>query len=197
MDQSPSNDLSLAIRSGLPDDLLGLRSKFPREAWPGHANLGEWTQFWLSRHRMFRDLDAMLSDACDKLQGGEIGIGEFTPWFLPRLEFLLGHLDLHHKIEEFHIFPAFARAEPMLERGFVLLESDHQEIHALTDAMQSAAAQLSNAGDMHADQARRAGDAVVDSLSPLLRGLNAHLNDEEDLIVPIVLERTEGAIGLF
>jgi hemerythrin-like domain-containing protein len=191
------NELSLAIRDGLPDDLLALRAKHPREVWPGHANLGEWTQFWLSRHRIFRDLDVMLSDACGKLQGGEVGIGDFTPWFLPRLEYLLGHLDLHHKIEEFHIFPAFARAEPALERGFALLESDHEEIHVLTDAMQAAAALLGQAGAMDADRTHRAGDAVANSLAPLLRGLDAHLNDEEDLIVPIVLERTEPAIGLF
>ena len=196
---TPSNftETALGERNGLPDDLLRLRQAYPRDAWPGHANLGEWTQFWLSRHGIFRDLDAMLTGACEKLQAGQVGIDEFTPWFMPRLEFLFGHLELHHNIEEFHIFPAFARAEPSLAHGFTLLEADHAAIHVLTDAMQKAAAQLANAGVADAGQNRRAGDDTARALAPLLRGLAAHLDDEEDLIVPIVLERTEANIGLF
>ena len=139
------DDLTLAARDGLPDDLLHLRKKYPRETWAGHANLGEWVQFWLGRHGIFRNLGTMMNDGCAQLQGRQISVGEFNPWFAPRLEFFLGHLDLHHRIEEFHIFPAFARAEPALQRGFALLESDHQEIHVLVDNLQEAAARLAAA----------------------------------------------------
>ncbi len=190
MPQADPNDLRLGTRDGLPDDLLRLRQKYPRDTWPGHANLGEWVQFWLERHGMFREVGTMLSDACEQMQGGRIGADELAPWFAPRLEFFLGHLDLHHRIEEFHIFPAFAKAEPALRRGFTLLEGDHRAIHALVDSLQESAARLASADD-------RAGDDTACDLAALLRALNAHLDDEEDLIVPIVLDHSEAKLGLF
>lgn len=196
MAQSQENSFALAVRNGLPDDLLRLCKKYPRESWSAHANLGEWVRFWLDRHRMFRELDTMLTAACQSLQGGQIGIGEFTPWFAPRLEFLFGHLDLHHRIEEFHLFPVFAKAEPVLSHGFGLLESDHLAIHELVDNMQEAASRLLACGDSDSDVRRRAGDDTVRELAALSRGLLAHLDDEEDLIVPIVLDHTEADLGL-
>ena len=196
MPQSPSDNFALAERQGLPDDLLRLRQKYPRDTWPGHANLGEWVQFWLERHRMFRELGAMLADACEQLQGGRISAGELAPWFAPRLEFLLGHLDLHHRIEEYHLFPVFAKAEPTLQHGFSLLESDHRAIHTLVDVLQGSTARLVAAGDHTGDQLRRAGDDTTRDLAALLRALTAHLDDEEDLIVPIVLDHSETKLGL-
>lgn len=195
--QTLPDNLALATRDGLPDDLLQLRNRYPRDVWPGHANLGEWVQFWLDRHRMFRELGAMLTDASEQLQGERLGLEEFKPWFTPRLEFFFGHLDLHHKIEEFHLFPVFAKAEPVLETGFALLESDHQAIHALVDTMQEAATRLlADDSGADKDQASRAGDDTSRALAALVRGLNAHLDDEEDLIVPIVLEHSEADLGL-
>lgn len=196
MARPEENEYTLAARDGLPDDLLRLCRKYPRENWSTHANLGAWVQFWLDRHRMFRELDAMLTAACQHLQDGEIGIGEFSPWFAPRLEFLFGHLDLHHKIEEFHLFPVFVKAEPVLSRGFTLLESDHQAIHELVDGLQEAANRLLAPEDAEPDLKRRAGGDTARELAALSRGLLAHLDDEEDLIVPIVLDHTELGLGL-
>jgi len=190
------DDHTLGIRSGLPDDLLRLRAKYPRESWPGHANLGEWVQFWLSRHGIFRDVGAMLDTGCAQMLDGQLVIGEFRPWFMPRLQFLLGHLDLHHRIEEFHIFPAFARAEPGLAQGFALLEADHDVIHRLVDALTDAAAGLAKAGDDTAS-INTAVAPTQRTLIALTSALTAHLDDEEDLIVPIVLERSEADLGLF
>ena len=192
----PSDKIALATRDGLPDDLLRLRQKYPRETWPGHANLGEWVRFWLDRHGMFRELGTMINDACEQLQGGRISIDEFKPWFASRLEFFFGHLDLHHRIEEFHIFPVFAKAEPALQHGFTLLESDHEAIHTLVDNMQIAATQLLAPEQTTSDQSQRAGNTTTRELAALLRGLTAHLDDEEDLIVPIVLDHTESNLGL-
>ena len=179
----PSTDeTALATRDGLPEALRRLCAKYPRDNWATHPNLGEWARFWLDRHNMFRDLGAALEDACEKARAGEVGRDDFTAWFAPRLQFFLGHLDLHHRIEEAHIFPAFARAEPALAQGFALLEADHRAIHVLTDALQAPAGE---AAEFH------------EALAALRRALAAHLDDEEDLIVPIVLDRGEAAIGLY
>ncbi|MEJ2436093.1 MAG: hypothetical protein P8Y53_24210, partial [Pseudolabrys sp.] len=54
--------LALARRTGWPDDMRVLLQRYPREAWQGHANLGEMARFWLSRHAMFRELGGMIGE---------------------------------------------------------------------------------------------------------------------------------------
>jgi len=44
---------------------------------------------------------------------------------------------------------------------------------------------------------RRAADTYADTSDRLLDWLLRHLEDEEDLIVPTILDRTEAVIGLW
>lgn len=189
--------LALGTRNGLPDELLRLREKHPRETWSGHVNLGEWVQFWLSRHAIFRDVGAMLDAGFAQLAENRATVDEFRPWFAPRLQYLLGHLDLHHRVEEFHIFPAFTRAEPSLVHGFALLEADHEVIHALVDTVTATSAAFIPQHQSADGDASAAVEPARQALAALLDALAAHLDDEEDLIVPIVLERSEANLGLF
>ena len=84
---------------------------------------------------------------------------------------------------------AFEFLQNQLTNDLTLLESDHQAIHTLVDALQDSAARLAAADD-------RAGDDTARDLAVLLRALTAHLDDEEDLIVPIVLDHSEANLGL-
>ena len=43
---------------------------------------------------------------------------------------------------------------------------------------------------------RRCSDAYADSSGALIKGLVRHLDDEEDLIVPLILDRGEEALGV-
>jgi hypothetical protein len=43
---------------------------------------------------------------------------------------------------------------------------------------------------------RRCGDSYADASGTLLRGLVRHLDDEEDLIVPLILDRSEEKLGV-
>jgi hypothetical protein len=43
---------------------------------------------------------------------------------------------------------------------------------------------------------RRASDNYADASGALLKGLLRHLDDEEDLIVPLILDRGEEALGV-
>ncbi len=47
-----------------------------------------------------------------------------------------------------------------------------------------------------ADTLRSRGDAYAAASGALLKGLIRHLDDEEDLIVPLILERGEDALGV-
>jgi len=46
------------------------------------------------------------------------------------------------------------------------------------------------------DTLRRCSDGYADASAVLLKGLIRHLDDEEDLIVPLILDRGEEELGV-
>ena len=188
--------LELARRNGWPEDLRVLIERFPREQWEGHANLGAMARFWLSRHDMFRELSARIEDTAAQFHAGEISAAQFPRQLVPRLQFLLQQLGVHHQIEDLHYFPIFRAAEARLARGFDVLEGDHHAIHADMAATAETANALLRALNGNADALKRCGDDYAAASGALLKGLVRHLDDEEDLIVPLILERGEDALGV-
>jgi hemerythrin-like domain-containing protein len=193
---SETDILALARRTGWPDDLRVLIARYPREQWDAHANLGEMARFWLSRHAMFRELTAMIREIETQFRNGALPLAEFPRLFVPRLQFLLSQLDVHHQIEDHHYFPIFRAADARLARGFDVLESDHHAIHADMARTAETANALLRALSGNADALRARGDAYAAASGALLKGLIRHLDDEEDLIVPLILDRGEQALGV-
>lgn len=117
---------------------------------------------------------------------------DFKPWLGQHLHWLLNGLDEHHQVEDFHYFPVFRRAEPRLAAGFELLERDHAALHtAIGGIVLRANAVLTAQTDSASlrDDLARFHDAHVELGRELLR----HLDDEEDLVIPLLLERGEHA----
>lgn len=188
--------LALARRAGWPDDLRVLIARYPREQWDAHANLGEMARFWLSRHVMFRELSAAIEAIAMQFRAGRLEPEEFARQFVPRLQFMLDQLNVHHQIEDLHYFPIFRDADPRLTRGFDVLEGDHHHIHGDMARTAETATALLRALRGDADKLRSCGDAYADASGALLTGLIRHLDDEEDLIVPLILDRGENALGV-
>jgi hemerythrin-like domain-containing protein len=195
-DAAGSETLALARRKSWPEDLRVLLARYPREQWQSHANLGEMARFWLSRHDMFRDLSEMIRRIETDFRAGRLPPAQFPQVFVPRLQFLLSQLGVHHQIEDYHYFPIFRAAEARLARGFDVLEADHHAIHADMAATAAAANALLRALSGDADALRRRGDVYAAASAALLKGLIRHLDDEEDLIVPLILDRGEAALGV-
>ena len=122
--------LALARRSDWPEDLRVLLARYPREEWDSHANLGDMARFWLSRHTMFRELSGSIGHITAQFRAGHLPAGEFARQFVPRLQFMLDQLNVHHQIEDLHYFPIFREADARLTRGFEVLEGDHHHIHS-------------------------------------------------------------------
>lgn len=194
--ESDTAALALASRSGWPDDLRVLIAQFPREQWDGHANLGAMARFWLSRHDMFRELSATIGETTAQFRSGTMLPAEFPRQMVPRLQFLLQQLNVHHQIEDLHYFPIFRAAEERLARGFDVLEGDHHAIHADMAATADAANALLRAMAGDSGTLTRCSDAYATASGALLKGLIRHLDDEEDLIVPLILDRGEDALGV-
>lgn len=188
--------LALASRNGWPDDLRVLIARYPREQWQRHGNLGAMARFWLSRHAMFRELAGMIRAIETQFRDGALAPADFPRQFVPRLQFLLQQLGVHHQIEDLHYFPIFRAADARLARGFDVLEGDHHAIHADMAATADAANALLRALSGDAAALKRRGDDYAAASGALLKGLIRHLDDEEDLIVPLILDRGEDALGV-
>jgi iron-sulfur cluster repair protein YtfE (RIC family) len=187
-------DLDLDRRTGWPDDLRLLLQRYPREVWPGHANLGGTARFWLARHDMFRDLGGALQSATGEFREEKVALPAFRSWFAPRLRFFLSELDAHHRIEDLGYFPLLRAAEPRLARGFAVLEGDHAALHETLARLAEAADAFLRAEDP--DGLRARADAYARVTDDLLSGLARHLADEEDLVIPLILDRGEDELGM-
>jgi hemerythrin-like domain-containing protein len=183
--------LDLQTRAGWPPELRVLFERYPREVWTGHANLGALAQFWLDRHAEFRALGKVLSQATKDFREAKLTPEEFRRLFAPRLQFFLQSLEGHHQIEDFEYFPIFRLAEPRLVKGFDVLEGDHEAIHGEMMRVVDAANGLLGALNGDADKLRTATDTYADTSERLLNFLVRHLDDEEDLIVPVILDQGE------
>jgi len=189
-------DTSLATRRGLPDTLRVLVKDYPREIWMAHDNLGAMARFWLQRHDMFREFGSLLLTSVNDFREGHSNEQQFGQFFVPRLRLFLQQLNAHHHIEDEHYFPVFVKAETRLTKGFDLLDSDHHIIHdALHDNADHADAMLQSLKDGR-DKALSAADRYADNTQHLISMLLRHLEDEEDLIIPVILDQSEEHLGI-
>lgn len=196
LEKSAPAALALDTRERWPAELRLLIDRYPREVWQGHVNLGAMAQFWLSRHDMFRDIGTALQEATTAFRNGTASVPDFRAWFPPRLQFFLQQLNAHHQVEDLHYFPVFQAAEARLARGFDVLEGDHHTIHQSIDRTVETANAFLRTAVNDKDPLRAAGDAYAAANDALLRQLRRHLEDEEDLIVPLILDRTEAGLGV-
>lgn len=186
-------DLDLDRRDGLPEPLRVLLAERPREGWREDPHFDGLVSFWLERHLMFRRLlEAMTAETREALAPAG-AVPEARLWagrLSRRGGMFVQELHGHHMIEDQHYFPRLAALEPRLERGFEILDRDHQALDLWLGRFVEAA----NAGigaataeDTPAPAMRDAVGGVEAELIRLTRLLDRHLSDEEDLIVPVIL----------
>jgi iron-sulfur cluster repair protein YtfE (RIC family) len=186
---SEDNLKDIDTRRGWPDDLCGLLKQHPRSAWRTHGT--PMTDFWLQQHDSFRNQCAALQAATDDFRAGQTAPDEFCLWVAPRLHGFIGHLHGHHQVEDFHYFPAFRAAEQQLAAGFDVLANDHQVIHSGIDELVRTTNEFIAAVRNPAakDSRHHVGDRYVAASELLYKRLVRHLNDEEDLVIPVMLAR--------
>ncbi len=160
------------------------------------GEIGAVAKFWLDIHDGFRGFAGKLDAATGEFRESRVTPAHFRAWFAPRLDMFLSHLNGHHQIEDYQYFPIFVAAEARLKRGFDILETDHAVIHAAMDRLVETANGFLVLPPEDTDKLRFAGDAYAQASDRLLFMLGRHLDDEEDLIVPLILERGEGDLGL-
>ena len=183
--------LALPVRDGLPCEIAYLREQYPVGTWSTHRNYGELCAFWQHVHESLRMQGRALQQATARLRSGDDDPKSFQAGFAPRLSAYLQHLEGHHHIEDMQYFPRFRRLDRRMTAGFDLLENDHEIIHDTLLACAASARGLMQSLARGRDASRYAADAYADDADRLLTLLDRHLSDEEDLIIPAMLEHGE------
>ena len=181
MIDAPGDPMDLATRSGLPDALRVLLADLPRAGWETHPGFGGLAQFWMDRHLLFRRLmDGLRTDAEARLDNA-IAADVFAVRVNRLGGMLVGTLHEHHGVEDTVYFPQMQAMEPRLLRGFEILDRDHHALDAWLSRFETAAALAIST------PAPDAVGAFHDELARFAPLLNRHLEDEEDLVVPLIL----------
>lgn len=188
--------LLLPDRQSLPEDLKFLLHQFPRGTWRRHVNIRGMATMWLQRHAMFRELGGLLAETVQGHRDGRIGAYEFAQEFVPRLQFFLSELEGHHSVEDNYYFPTFVRAEPRLAPGFEILDRDHHQIHEALERNAKAANIFIQSLKKDPDSRRFAAESYADENAMLVAMLTRHLDDEEDLIIPLILDHGDRKLGI-
>ena len=177
---------------GWPAELRFLLERHPRATWP--ASRSATVAFWLDVHERLRRDAGGLDAAGDEYRGGRSSPAQLAAIAAPRLRGLVAAMQGHHQIEDFEYFPEFRRAEPRLAAGFDRLEREHVALNRSVDTALAALAELHAAVERAAEPAsaatlKLAAQRYIDAAAALSAELLRHLHDEENLVVPLLLER--------
>lgn len=189
-----AENVQLAQRDGLPDALRVLLETHPRSRWESAVGFDGLIRFWLDRHLMFRNVLASLQEDAEARLDRKMEDQTFRTRLSRLGGLFLNELHMHHSIEDHHYFPVLSQRDPRLTRGFEILDADHHALDAWLNGFQTAAnAALQADGD---GAGREAVAPLLGELGRMTRLLDRHLTDEEELIVPVILEYgTDGLPG--
>jgi hypothetical protein len=184
--------LSADTNESWPAALDFLLERHPRATWPAAGSAS--VAFWLQVHDRLRRDASGLDAAAEDYRRGRSSPVELAVIAAPRLRGLVAAMQGHHRIEDFEYFPEFRRAEPRLAAGFDCLEREHAALSRAVDAALAALAELRAAAERPAEPAgaatlKLAAQRYVEAAARLSTELLRHLNDEESLVVPLLLER--------
>jgi hypothetical protein len=174
-----------------PAELAFLLERHPRSGWPARESRA--VEFWLGVHEHLRRDCAGLGAAADDYRITRLSPPQLAVVAAPRLHGLIAAMHGHHQIEDFQYFPAFRRAEPRLGRGFDMLEREHTALRADVEAALAALDELRTAAERATSAAAGstlalAADRSIETVERLCAALVRHLDAEEDLVVPVLLE---------
>jgi hypothetical protein len=177
------------MRDGWPVELTFLLERHPRPTWRTRDSAT--VAFWLAVHDHLRRAAVGLEATADDYRAARLSTTQLAVVAAPRLNGLVAGLDGHHQIEDFHYFPTFRSAEPRLATGFDRLEAEHatmaHEVRTALGALAELRAAAERGDEPH--DASLAAQHFLSASAELCRHLREHLDDEEALVVPLLLER--------
>jgi hypothetical protein len=168
-----------------------LLARHPRSTWRDARS--ERVRFWLDVHERLRRTCDALCGTVDDYRALRIRAAELAIRTAPPLHALLADLHDHHRAEDFDYFPTLRRQEPLLVPAFDALERDHLRLGEQLARARAALGALEDAAQRHdATTLALAAGHYADALTRACGQVRLHLHDEEDVVVPLLLERGDG-----
>ncbi len=177
----------LQDRPHLPENYLLLLEKHPRESWEDNPEMPIFILQWLENHALYRRLSRSLVKETQKFLNKEHSAQDYAQ----RLGFfgaqLVENLTRHHHFEDEQFFPTISTAEPRVKKGVELLISDHAALTKALEKFVIAGNEIIDLALQEDPKTHAKATAILAQASALKAFLTSHLNDEENLIIPILL----------
>lgn len=181
-------------RQPMPPSALFLAQIYPRAGRSDRGDLCDTARMWLGNHRYFRQLLPRIDQSLAAHDPFAMEGQAFAQDLARGMNSLLGGLEGHHGVEDEYYFPEFRRAEPRLGAGFDVLDADHKFIHAALETLAQTGTALVRefAAPVPTPGATRGHlrDDLRGALATFEASLLRHLDDEEDLVIPFLLNRS-------
>lgn len=172
----------------LPPEMGVLLAEHPREGWEENPHFARSTKEWLSAHRLFRDLAYVLRTGAEHYLDGNFDAEAYAPRLAAYGDRLVRALHGHHRFEDLNFFPELSKADARFDAGLDILEADHLALDMTLDGFTRTSNRVLKLFQLDETQARDEVGAVHDGAARIEAFLDRHLGDEEDLVVPILLE---------
>ena len=167
--------------------LRPLLDEYPRATWLDHPNFKQATRNWMRAHRAFRYLAELVHRETAQFLDGDIAGEAFGQDLAYYGDALVQNLHGHHTWEERSYFPELIAAEPRCREGFETLNADHHLLDEILEQFTLQSNRVIKLLQLDEKQAVEEARLLLTICETLKTVLNRHLDDEEELAVPIIL----------
>ena len=174
-------------KTDMPADMRALLTDYPRDSWEAHPGFKDKTRHWLGAHQMFRHLGETLRTETEGYLEGSCAADEYAAQLSYYGNALVRNLHGHHRWEDSSYFPELSTADPRFDSGLVILEKDHEAMNIVLDEFTKAANRVIKLVQLDEKQAREDSSKLHSLTETIENFLKRHLNDEEELAIPIIL----------
>ncbi|NNE81088.1 MAG: hemerythrin domain-containing protein [Silicimonas sp.] len=171
----------------MPSDMQSLLAEYPRDSWEAHPGFKEKTRQWLRAHQMFRQLGALMREDIETYLNKDHDAETLAARLSRFGNMLVGNLHGHHGWEDHSYFPEISAADPRFDTGLGILEKDHETLNAVLDSFTRSANRTIKLAQLDERAMPDEAGVLHGHAETIEAFLNRHLEDEEDLAVPIIL----------
>ena len=175
----------MTLRAPLePFDLL---RDFPRSEWTSSRQQQPTVRLLLSRHGGFRRRVQELLQASKAALDEQESPPDFCYYLATELHYFVPLLEGHHQAETARLYPRLLSHFPLAEKRFHILEGDHTQLDSAIEALGGFPERLMTQAPTRALFLAET-EQLCEAFFTFQKLLERHLDDEEDLVIPILLK---------
>lgn len=164
-----------------------LLREFPRDTWENVRQEESTVRLLLARHGGFRERIKGLLKSTEDALNGEQSPPDFCYELATELHYFIPLLEGHHQAESARLYPRLIKHFPKTKLKFDTLEEDHHRLDRAIDSLGKMPEFLMTHAPTLEAFIKTCGSFRTE-LKTFQLLLNRHLDDEEDLVIPILLK---------